>query len=683
MNYIATQLMSHNPQIPATPLNEQARLQALYSYNILDTLEEMEYDNITLLASEICDTSISLVSIVDDKRQWFKSTVGLDAKETPREYAFCAHAILKPDEILEVEDATNDIRFATNPLVTSDPNIRFYAGAPLLDSNNNALGTLCVIDSQPKKLDDNQRKALNILAKQVVALIELKRTKQRYQNIIENSSDFLFELDDKGNFTIFNQALIKASEYTEDELRSKSYFELLAPEFRGKVKENYPGGKPAEVASTYYECPIVTKSGERIWLGQNVDYIENHGVVVATCVVARNITETLQKERELKLAKESAEQASQEKAEFLSTMSHEIRTPLNAIIGGTNLWAIQEPKIANHDKFKLLQFGSQHLLSLVNDILDYQKIHKNELEIVAVKFDLCAWTHNLINIWKPKAEEKGLALNLKCDRLSKPIFVLGDKVRLTQILNNLINNAIKFTTTGEVSIDIDRSENGNTRFNVIDTGVGIPEEKQAHVFESFKQIKGDQNISQSGTGLGLSISKSLVKLMEGELKLKSTPNIGSTFSFEIKLPEVITAEVDGYSEDETHHPLKGKRGLIVDDSLANQFIASGFLEHWEIKTISVSSGKEAIELLNKEKFDFVLLDLRMPEMSGYEVADRIRGFEGAYFKNLPIIALSGSNSGDKVEQVMAHGMNGFVNKPFDPDVLLETLCNHTLNDKTF
>lgn len=667
--------MSNNPGLPGIPRNEKSRLQALYSYNILDTLEEEEYDNITQLASVICGSEISLISIIDSKRQWFKSAVGLGAKETPREFAFCAHAILEPDQLFEIEDATHDARFSANPLVTGDPNIRFYAGAPLVDSKNNALGTLCVIDSEPKNLDENQKASLTILAKQVVALIELKRTKQRYQNIIENSKDFLYELDDQGYITFINQSFIKASEYTREELMSKKYFELMREEDKYVAEADYPGGKAPDVMSKYLQCPIITKSGKQIWLGHNVDYLVTKGVVVATCVVARDISETLEKEQELKRAKEQAEEASRVKSEFLSTMSHEIRTPLNAIIGGTNLWAAQEPEILNHDKFKLLKFGSQHLLLLVNDILDYQKISANEIEIVNAGFDLPQLLQEITAVWEPKAREKQIELFLNYRTAGRSATVLGDKVRLTQVLNNLISNALKFTSEGEISLNVKRKSNGQTEFTVSDTGIGIPKEKHHLIFESFKQAEQNHTKSQGGTGLGLSISQSLAKLMGGNIQLQSDIGKGSEFSFTIDLFDSVENS-NSIASLNMEKALSGKKGLIVDDSESNQFIAKGFLEHWNVSSATVGSGMEAMAFVKKEKYDFVLLDLRMPGMSGYEVAAAIREIEGDYFQNLPIIALSGSNSGDKADEIHKFGMNAFVTKPFDPDVLLSTITSH-------
>ena len=238
---------------PKIPKNEDERLAALKSHNLLDTIEEQSFDDLTKIAAAICGTPISLISLIDEKRQWFKSHHGLDATETPRELAYCAHAINDPERILEVTDAFEDERFHDNPLATGDPHVRFYAGAPLIDSNGYALGTLCVIDHVPRKLDPLQKDALQALSRQVISAIELRKSvsdlegmkrsleaaEESFKNRIEQVGDMIFELNEHGKFIYVNPALIRISGFAENELLNMHYWDLITEDHKQFVVDHY------------------------------------------------------------------------------------------------------------------------------------------------------------------------------------------------------------------------------------------------------------------------------------------------------------------------------------------------------------------------------------------------------------------------------------------------------------
>jgi len=298
---------------PETPDNEAERLRALEDYRILDTLPEQAYDDIAKIAAQICGVPISLVSLIDENRQWIKAGIGIPSviRELPRELSCCAHAINHDESLMEVEDASKDERFADNPLSVNEPHIQFYAGAPLISQDGFAVGTLCVIDHEPRKLSEEQKQSLLALSRQVMALLELRketqlfqRNKTRLQELAENISDVIYDLDESGKFTYVNPALIELSGYTENDLLEKSYFDLIHPDYMEALGQFYYEQIKAGKDSSYYEFPIVSKSGEMIWLGQTIKIFFDGERVERVGAVAKDVTELKRVRKELESSEE-------------------------------------------------------------------------------------------------------------------------------------------------------------------------------------------------------------------------------------------------------------------------------------------------------------------------------------------------------------------------------------------
>lgn len=372
-------------------------------------------------------------------------------------------------------------------------------------------------------------------------------------------------------------------------------------------------------------------------------------------------------------AKEEAENASKAKDEFLSMMSHEMRTPLNGILGMAEILNLESPSQRQKEHLDILHSSGNHLLALINDILDYNKAKSNNLSLDQINFNLKDTINNLCKALLPEAKAKGLQLNWSFDE-NLPEFVVGDPVRISQILNNLISNALKFTDEGKVEVKVVTSPSGDYLFEVSDTGIGIPREKHSEIFERFRQVKPGNNRNYGGTGLGLSICKQFVELMGGELTLKSEVGYGSSFFFTIPLAPGQKPFMNLTEPSEDHEgELSGYRILLAEDNPVNQIVADKFLSRWGAETALAVNGEEAVKIAADNDFDVILMDIQMPHMDGFEATRQIRKSEEKSDMNTPIIALTASVVNKQEDWAQKSGMDAFIYKPFKPEALLEQI----------
>jgi signal transduction histidine kinase len=377
----------------------------------------------------------------------------------------------------------------------------------------------------------------------------------------------------------------------------------------------------------------------------------------------------------LKIAKQQAEEGLQAKSSFLSTMSHEIRTPLNSVIGTAHIMLKNQPREDQKQQLDILLFSANNLLGLVNDVLDFNKIEANKIHFENIALDVKDLTEKVIASLKPLAAEKNIDIIDNIDAIDK---VLGDPMRLSQVLTNLIHNAVKFTEAGTVLVKVEKKKETaqqlSLQFSIVDTGIGIPAEKQTLIFEQFTQADSSTSRSFGGTGLGLAITKRIIEQQGSYLHLKSVPNEGSTFYFTFdfdKAPHTsIEKPIPMKSDSATEQfPLKGVRILLVEDNALNIFVAQSFLEQWGAEIDVAENGQLAVDVIDPQKHDVVLMDMHMPVMDGYEAVGLIRN-KGI---QTPIIALTASISKEAESRVMKVGANGFIVKPFEPDSLLATV----------
>ncbi|SHN12729.1 ATP-binding protein [Mucilaginibacter sp. OK098] len=384
----------------------------------------------------------------------------------------------------------------------------------------------------------------------------------------------------------------------------------------------------------------------------------------------------------LELAIDKAEKSSQIKSEFLATMSHEIRTPLNAIVGMSNLMIMANPRPDQNENLNVLKSSANNLQSIVNDVLDFNKIEAGKVIFEHSKFSIVDLLQNICGAQQLKAEEKGLAFTLKIDPTLNNRVLLGDSTRLTQILFNLVSNAIKFTREGNIYVKAfcyeDRDNKVRVTFTVKDTGIGIDKDNLQSIFEPFTQESITTTRQYGGTGMGLAIVKRLLELQGLQMHVSSKLGEGSEFSFNMEFA-VSSASINEVGEK---HPLLQNPGvlsnlkmLIAEDNPVNVLLMKKLLSKWKIIPTIAENGKVAIDIFKTGNFDIILMDLQMPVMNGFDAAMEIRKLPIAKKANVPIIALTAAALLDIEEQVLNAGMNDYVSKPFKPEELMEKIQN--------
>jgi PAS domain S-box-containing protein len=505
----------------------------------------------------------------------------------------------------------------------------------------------------------------------------VRQAEIKYRSIFENATDGIYQSTADGRLTTVNPAMARIFGYgsPEEMIRSVSHIgRELYVNSEDRIRTLRRVREKGAVSGI--ESLGRRRGGKEVWLSWSARAVMgSDGEVSGYEGTVEDITERKRAEEATLRAREAAEEANRAKSEFLANMSHEIRTPMNGVIGMTGLLLDTDLDEEQREYARTVRTSGDLLLALLDDILDLSKIEAGEVRIERVDFDLRGTIEDAVAPFRARAAEKGLEQEVLMDR-DVPRLVEGDPFRLRQVLTNLLDNAIKFTEEGKVSLEVrragDDAEPPVVRFSVSDTGIGMTPDQQERLFRSFSQADASTTRRYGGTGLGLAISKRLVELMDGEIGVQSEPGEGSTFSFSIPLraleDQVALPHDPPATAPAPRENTAGARLLIAEDTTVNQIVAAELLKRRGYGTDVVPDGTTAVEAFSEGQYAAVLMDIQMPGMDGYEATAEIRRREPPGSRT-PIIAITAHALQSDRDRALAAGMDDYIAKPIRPDEL--------------
>ena len=502
------------------------------------------------------------------------------------------------------------------------------------------------------------------------------RSEKRYRDLFNYSQALICTHALNGKILTINPAILHAMQYTEAEMIGKSIKDFIPLEQQSQFERNYldvinKNGRSQGVFS------VLNKAGKKIYLLYQNYKVEEPDLEPYIIGFSQDITQRILAEQELMHAKKITEDSAAAKKAFLANMSHEIRTPMNGILGIAALMAKTSLDKEQQNYLGMIQDSASNLLAIVNDILDLEKIEAGKMQLEEIPFNITDKLSTIIRSFSFRAEEKGIRLTHK-NQLPQSLQVNGDPYRLVQILNNFLSNAVKFTAQGSITlgthIKFDKEDWMAIEFIIEDTGIGIPDDKLKAIFTPFVQASLNTTRKYGGTGLGLSICKNLIEMQGGELWVESRINEGTTFRFIVPYKKHETAIPENTIPQAINYSVLGKRSvLVVEDVELNQFLAKHIMQSWGFEVTIADNGRKAINILEEKDFDFILMDIQMPEMDGISATQYIRQMKDSKKASIPIIALTANALKGDSDTYIKAGMNDYLSKPFTEPNLFEVI----------
>jgi signal transduction histidine kinase/AmiR/NasT family two-component response regulator len=512
---------------------------------------------------------------------------------------------------------------------------------------------------------------VEIIDKHIQNLEILSKTSKRTNGLTSLVSIVHNKIDHLNNF------IHNANNKEIGQIDAKKLDELLAVSLNDSLYQKaivIQQALEGDLKNTFTET--ATYSNKVLKLNGVLSILVILSIAILVTLIIRRLLEQLSLIYQLGKEKDRADKSASIKEQFLANMSHEIRTPINAVVGFTNL--LQKTTLDDNQKqfVTLIQNSGENLLAVVNDILDISKIEAGMLRITKNPFKINETCHAIEMMFASKITEKSLQFKFEYDK-NIPTTILGDGDRLTQVLINLLNNAIKFTAKGTVTLSVKMLSNigkvATIQFAISDTGIGIPSEKIKTVFERFEQADDETAKNYGGTGLGLAIVKQIVSLQNGEIKIESEVGVGSSFIFNIPyeyIKEIADSNTNELDLTSLKKEFSAFRALVAEDNKTNQTLLKYILEQWDLQYDLAENGEQAIDLLKKNKYDIVLMDVQMPVMDGYTATEKIRQ---ALQMKLPIIAMTAHVLDSEKQHCLEAGMNDYISKPINEKEFLELL----------
>jgi PAS domain S-box-containing protein len=494
-----------------------------------------------------------------------------------------------------------------------------------------------------------------------------------YKAVVEDGSDLIFIVDYFGQILYHNPAVMVVLGYEPDSLVKKNFFDYINPQSVAQFKKDFKKCTKLPYSKNV-EFQFKTSEGSYTYLEFNSINLKHKEGFEGFILDCRDIEQRKRDAEELLRAKEAKEK-------FLANMSHEIRTPINGIGGMVNLLSGTNPTAEQEKFLGAIKNSTDNLKVIINDILDLSAIESGKLNFEKIGFKLSNLLPQVVETFIPQAEHKRVALTYNLPKKADPI-LLGDPVRLSQVLINLISNAIKFTFSGEIGINVKFKQESKkkviTSFEVSDTGIGIPQDKLKSIFDTFRQADESVTRKFGGTGLGLSIVQQLIDLQGGQISVKSKENKGSTFT--ITLPYDLGSDQDlihdkgsASKTEAVDSKLPGMRVLLVEDNDINRLYAANLMKNWDCEIDQAENGLICIEKLNRKDYDIILMDIQMPVMDGFEATRSIRNNFDPPKSKTPIIALTANAIRGDNEKCITVGMNKYLSKPFVPNELFSLM----------